>query len=87
MVVLDAMATGANAEAIPLLQSKIVEWEKKAADTSEPVDIETQVDYFVLSRKAAQVIPKIEERVRLGKSQLESRENPVKEKLEPPAYF
>ena len=84
---LDAMATGANAEAIPFLRSKIVEWVKKAADTSGPVDIETQVDYFVLSRMADQVIPKIEERIRLGKSQLESREHPIKEKGQAASYF
>jgi hypothetical protein len=87
MVTLDTMATGGNAEAIPFLRSKIAEWEAKAAETSGSVDASTQVDYFVLSRKAAQVIPKIEECLRLKKSQLESREYPVKKKGQAAAYF
>ncbi len=63
IVTLDTMATGGNAQSLPFLRSKIVEWEAKAAETSESVNIDTQVDYFVLSRKAAQIIPKIEERL------------------------
>ena len=87
MVALDAVATGGNAEATPFLRSKIVQWEAKAAESSGSTDASTQVDYFVLSRKAAQVIPKIEERVRLGKSQLESRQYPIKKKGQAQAYF
>jgi hypothetical protein len=87
MATLDTMATGANAEAIPFLKSKIIEWEAKAKATSGSVDIANQVDYFVLSRTAAQVIPQIEERARLGKGQLESREYPIKEEFKPPSYF
>ena len=63
IVTLDTMATGGNAQSLPFLRSKIVEWEAKAAENSESVNIDTQVDYFVLSRKAAQIIPKIEERL------------------------
>jgi len=63
MVTLDTIAMGGNAEAIPFLRSKIAEWEAKAAETSRSVNIDTQLDYFVLSRKAAQIIPKIEERL------------------------
>jgi len=87
MATLDAMATGANAEAIPFLESKITEWEAKAKETSGSVDVVNQVDYFVLSRTARKAIPQIEERVRLGKSQLESREYPIKEEFKPPSYF
>jgi len=87
MVALDAVATGGNAEATPFLRSKIAQWEAKAAESSGSTDASTQVDYFVLSRKAAQVIPKIEERVRLGKSQLESRQYPIKKKGGAQAYF
>jgi hypothetical protein len=87
VVTLDTMAMGANAEAIPFLRSKIVEWEAKAAETSVSVDASTQVDYFVLSRMPAQIISKIEERVRLGKSQLESRKYPIKKKGKTPGYF
>ncbi len=84
---LDAMATATDAKAIPFLESKIVEWEAKARETSGPVDIATQVDFFVLSRVAAQVIPKIEEQLFLGKTQLESREYPIKAKQYAPSYF
>jgi hypothetical protein len=63
IVTLDTMATGGNAQSLPFLRSKIVEWEAKAAENSGSVNIDTQVDYFVLSRKAAQIIPKIEERL------------------------
>ena len=87
MATLDAMATATDAKAIPFLESKIVEWEAKARETSGPVDIATQVDFFVLSRVAAQVIPKIEEQLFLGKTQLESREHPIKEKGQAASYF
>ena len=87
MATLDTMATGANAEAIPFLESKIIEWEAKAKQTPGSVDVTNGIDYFVLSRAAAQAIPQIEERVRLGMSQLDSREYPIKEKIEPPSYF
>jgi len=87
IVTLDAMANGANAEAITFLESKIVEWKIKARETSGPVNVDTQVDFFVLSRMAAQVIPKIEERIRLGKSQLESRVYPIKTKGDAASYF
>ena len=63
IVTLDTMAKGGNAQAIPFLRSKIVEWEAKAAGSSGSVNIDSQVDYFVLSRKAAQIIPKIEQRL------------------------
>ena len=63
IVTLDTMATGGNAQSLPFLRSKIVEWEAKAAETSRSANIDTQLDYFVLSRKAAQIIPKIEERL------------------------
>ncbi len=63
IVTLDTMATGGNAQSLPFLRSKIVEWEAKAAENSGSVNIDTQFDYFVLSRKAAQIIPKIEERL------------------------
>ena len=84
---LGAMATATDAKAIPYLKSKIVEWEAKARETSGPVDIATQVDFFVLSRMATQIIPKIEEQLFLGKTQLESREYPIKAKQDAPAYF
>jgi len=87
MATLDAMATAADAKAIPFLKSKIVKWEAKARETSGPVDIATQVDFFVLSRMAEQVIPKIEEQLFLGKTQLESREYPIKAKQDAPGYF
>ncbi len=87
MATLDTMATGANAEAIPFLESKKIEWEARAKETSGSIDVVNQVDYFVLSRAAGQAIPQIEERVRLGTSQLESREYPIKEKITPPSYF
>lgn len=63
IVTLDTMAKGGNAQAIPFLRSKIVEWEAKAAETTGSVDIDSQVDYFVLSRKVAQIIPDIEKRL------------------------
>ncbi len=63
IVTLDTMATGGNAQSLPFLRSKIVEWEAKAAETSGSANIDTQLDYFVLSRKAMQIIPKIEERL------------------------
>lgn len=63
IVTLDTMATGGNAQSLPFLRSKIVEWEAKTAENSESVNIDTHVDYFVLSRKVAQIIPKIEERL------------------------
>lgn len=87
IITLDALGMGGNAAAIPFLRSKIVEWEAKAAETSGPVDAATWVDYFVLSRKAEQIIPKIDENLRLGRSPLESRENPVKRKEKGPSYF
>jgi hypothetical protein len=87
MATLNAMATGANAEAIPFLESKIIEWEAKAKETPGSLDVSNQVDYFVLSRTARRAIPQIEERQRLGMSQLESREYPIKEEIKPPSYF
>lgn len=85
---LNALAKGGNAEAVPFLRSKIIEWESKAAETSGRVDPDTGVDYFVLSRKAAQVIPKIEERLRLEKRQPALREKPGKDKKGArPSYF
>jgi len=79
---LDMLSKGGNAEAIPFLKYKIAEWEARAEKTPGPVDTDTQVDYFVLSRKAAQVIPRIEERLGIKEGQLKSREKPVTEKRE-----
>jgi len=88
IVTLDTLAKGGNAQAIPFLRSKIVEWEAGASETPGFVDASTEVDYFVLSRKAAQIIPKIEERQRLEKGQPESREKPAKGKKQAgPSYF
>ena len=85
---LNVLAKGGNAEAIPFLRPKIMEWESKAAKTSGVIDAETGVDYFVLSRKAAQVIPEIEERLRLEKGQPELRAKPGKDKKRAkPLYF
>jgi len=82
IVTLDMLAKGGNAETIPFITSKIAEWEVRAEKTPGPVDADTQVDYFVLSRKAAQVIPRIEERLGIKEGQLKSREKPVMEKGE-----
>lgn len=80
MATLEALAKSGNAEAVPFLTSKIMEWEAKAAETSGRVDADTGVDYFVLSRKAAQVIAEMEERLGLEKGQPALREKPGKEK-------
>lgn len=81
IVTLDTMATGGNAQSLPFLRSKIVEWEAKAAETSESVNIDTQVDYFVLSRKAAQIIPKIEERLTPEGTAPAIRKSPLAKKV------
>ncbi len=79
---LDMLAKGGNADAIPFLKAKVLKWEARASETSGPVDADTQVDYFVLSRKAAQIISKIEERLRIRGGQPESREKPGTKKGE-----
>ena len=85
---LNALAKGGNGEAVPFLRSKIIEWEAKAAKTPGRIDADTGMDFFVLSRKAAQVIPKIEERLSLEKRQPALREKQGKEKKETkPLYF
>ena len=80
MATMEVLGKAGNAEAVPFLRSKIIEWEVKAAETSGPIDADTGMDYFVLGRKAAQVIPKIEERLGLEKGQPALREKPGKGK-------
>ncbi|MCJ7683505.1 MAG: hypothetical protein MUO68_04350, partial [Desulfobacteraceae bacterium] len=88
MATMETLAKGGNAEAVPFLRSKIIEWEAKAAETSLRIDAGTGMDYFVLSRKAAQVIPKIEERLSLEKGQPALREKQGEEKKgTKPIYF
>ncbi len=82
IITLDILARRGNAEAIPFLRSKIVEWEARAAETPGPVDVGIQVDYFVLSRKAAQIIPQIDERFYIKGGQAESRQRPATKKEE-----
>lgn len=82
MATLDMLSKGGNAEAIPFLKYKIAQWEARASETPGPVDVGTQVDYFVLSRKATQIIPKIEDRLQIRRRRPESREKPGTKKGE-----
>ena len=43
---LEVLAKSGNAEAVPFLTSKIIEWEAKAAETSVRVDADTGVDDY-----------------------------------------
>jgi hypothetical protein len=64
MVTLDVLAMEGNSQALPFLRLKIVEWQGKEKETSSSKNRDNDLDYFVLSTKAQQVILKIEERTR-----------------------
>ena len=64
---LEVLASGGNAQVLPLLKSKVTEWEGKAPESSDPANPDAQVVYYSALRvKAEQTIFLIEDRVSRG---------------------
>lgn len=59
---LEVLAIGGNAQAVPVLRSKITEWEGQGMKVSEASTSTVPLDYLVLRLKAEQAISQIEER-------------------------